>query len=343
LPRATERDSQLPGPVDAVFQRALAKSPTDRYPSAGAFVDALETALAADRGFARATRPGLSRRTFLLAGLGSAGVLVAAGTAVVRTVAAPESQPSAGPAPGPAVQQVAAGHLHNLALLANGTVKAWGFNDVGQLGDGPIGAHQSTPLLLPGLTEVTTIDAGDWHSMALLRDGTVKIWGDNQFGELGDGSTTNRLTPTAIPNLTGVTAIAVGGFTGNDGRSEQAQFAHTLALLANGTVMAWGSNNDGQLGDGTTATRLAPVAVPHLSKVSAISAGGNHSLALLADGTVMAWGDNGLRGLTGQGRPDRTSHPAPVLVPGLSDVTAISAGNFHSLALLKDGTVRAWG
>jgi alpha-tubulin suppressor-like RCC1 family protein len=167
--------------------------------------------------------------------------------------------------------------------------------------------------------------------------------GDNQFGELGDGSTTNHLTPTAVPNLTGVTAIAVGGFTGNDGRSDQASFAHSLALLADTTVMAWGSNSDGQLGDGTTTPRLAPVAVPGLSGVSTIAAGGTHSLALLSDGTVMAWGDNGLRGLTGQGRPDRISHPTPVLIPGLSDVTAISAGNFHSLALLKDGTIRAWG
>jgi alpha-tubulin suppressor-like RCC1 family protein len=343
VPHATERDSQLPGPVDAVFQRALAKSPTQRYPSAGTFVDALETALAADPGFVRATRSSLSRRTFLLAGLGSAAVLVAGGTAVVRTIAAPGSHPSTGPAPGPAVQQVSAGHLHNLVLLVDGTVKAWGFNDVGQLGDGPIGAHQATPQLLPGLTDVSTVDAGDWHSMALLKDGTVRTWGDNEFGELGDGSTTNHLTPTAVPTLTGVTAIAAGGFLGTDGRSDQAQFAHTLALLADGTVMAWGSNDDGQLGDGSTTTRLAPVTVPGLGRVGAISAGGTHSLALLADGTVMAWGDNGLRGLTGKGRPDRSSQTTSVLVPELGDVTAISAGNFHSLALLKDGTVRAWG
>jgi alpha-tubulin suppressor-like RCC1 family protein len=343
VPRATERAPQLAGRIDAVFQQALEKSPTQRYPSAGAFVDALKSALATDDGSHLATRPNLSRRTLLLAGVGSAALLVAGGTAVVRTLAAPGPHLSAGPVRGPAVARVSAGHVHNLVLLANGTVKAWGFNDVGQLGYGPIGAHQTTPQLVPGLTDVSTIDAGDWHSLALLTDGTVRSWGDNQFGELGDASTTNRLTPTPVPSLTGVAAISTGGFLGNDGRSEQAQFAHSLALLADGTVAAWGSNNDGQLGDGTTATRLAPVKVPGLTRISAISAGGNHSLALLADGTVMAWGDNGLRGLTGQGRPDRTSHTAPVLIPGLSDVTAISAGNFHSLALLKDGSVRAWG
>jgi alpha-tubulin suppressor-like RCC1 family protein len=346
VPRATERNPDLPLPVNAVVQRALAKSPTQRYPSAGAFVDALKTALPADRELPRATRPGLSRRTFLLAGLGSAAVLVAGGTAVVRNIAGPGPQPSPRPAAGPGVRQVAAGATHNLVLLADGTVKAWGFNGSGQLGDGTTASRRSRPVALPDLTGVIAVDAGDWHSMALLQDGTVRIWGDNQFGELGDGTTTNRSTPTALPDLIGVTAIAVGGFLGNDGRDDPVSFAHTLALLADGTVRSWGSNNDGQLGDGTTTDRLAPAAVPGLTGVSAVAAGGTHSLALRTDGTVLAWGDNGLRGPTGRGasaQPERSAITAPVAIPGLADVTAISAGNFHSLALLGDGTVRAWG
>jgi alpha-tubulin suppressor-like RCC1 family protein len=244
------------------------------------------------------------------------------------------------------VRQVAAGAVHNLVLLADGTVVAWGFNGSGQLGDGTTASRRSRPVALPDLTDVMTVDAGDWHSMALLQDGTVRIWGDNQFGELGDGTTTNRSTPTALPDLTGVTAIAVGGFLGNDGRDDPVSFAHTLALLADGTVRSWGSNNDGQLGDGTTTDRLAPAAVPGLTGVSAVAAGGTHSLALRTDGTILAWGDNGLRGPTGRGasaQPERSAITAPVAIPGLADVTAISAGNFHSLALLGDGTVRAWG
>ncbi|MGY1621105.1 protein kinase [Geodermatophilus sp. SYSU D00965] len=335
VPRATDRDPQLPAPVDAVFQRGLAKSPTQRYPSAGQFVDALETSLTADR-------RRLSRRTVLLAGLGSAAALVAGGTAVRWNVLDAEPQRSAGPEAGPGVVRVSAGQVHNLALLADGSVKAWGFNDVGQVGDGPVGSRRSTPVELAGLSDVTDVDAGVWHSVALLREGTVRIWGDNQFGELGDGTTNRLLTPTVVPDLTGVAAIAVGGFYGTDGRFDEVGYAHTLALLANGTVLAWGSNNDGQLGDGTTTDRPAPAAVPGLAAVTAIAAGGTHSLALLADGTVWAWGDSGLRGPTGDGTP-RTALTVPVQIPRLGDVAAIAAGNFHSLALLMDGTVRAWG
>jgi len=342
VPRATERNADLPKPVDAVFQRALAKSAVQRYPSAGAFVDALETARQADHGSRPATRPRLSRRTFLVAGLGSAAALVAGGTAVVRTIATTEARPTPGSAVGAAVRRVSAGQFHNLALIADGTVKAWGFNDVGQVGDGPVGSRRSTPVTLAGLADVSDVDAGVWHSAALLRDGTVRVWGDNRSGELGDGTTTRRLTPTAVPDLTGVTAIAVGGFYGTDGRFDEIGYAHTLALLADGSVRAWGSNTDGQLGDGTTADRPAPAAVPGLTRVTAVAAGGTHSLALLSDGTVWAWGDNGLRGPAGDGTP-RTAATTPVPMPGLGDVTAVSAGNFHSLALLRDGTVRAWG
>jgi alpha-tubulin suppressor-like RCC1 family protein len=346
VPRVTERDPGLPGPVDAVLQRALAKKPTDRYPSARSFLDELTTALATKGGFEPTTRAGLSRRTFLLAGLGSAAALVAGGTVVIRNNAQPRPQASPGPAAGPGVRQVAAGGAHNLVLLADGSVHAWGWNGSGQLGDGTTASRRSRPVALSELTQVTTLDAGDWHSMALLEDGTVRIWGDNQFGELGDGTTAGRTSPTAVPELADVTAIAVGGFIGNDGRDDPVSFAHTLVLLADGTVSAWGSNDDGQLGDGTTSGRLAPIAVPGLTEVSAITAGGTHSLALLANGTVWTWGDNGLRGPTERDtseRNDRTAITAPAPVPGLVDVTAISAGNFHSLALLRAGTVRAWG
>ena len=303
VPRAAERDPELPGPVNAVFQRALAKSPTQRYASARSFLDNLETALTADRSSRLATRPGLSRRTVLLAGVGSAGVFVAGGIAVVRNVAEPKPPPSASPAAGPGVLRVAAGALHSLALLVDGSVKAWAFNDVGQLGDGTIGSRRSTPVALPELTQVTDVDAGDWHSMALLRDGTVRIWGDNQFGQLGDGTTTSQLIPTEVPDLDRSDRYRRRRLRGTDGRNDQASFAHTLALRADGTVMAWGSNDDGQLGDGTTTGRLAPAAVPGLTRVTTVAAGGTHSLALLADSTVLAWGDNGLRGPTGRGTP----------------------------------------
>ena len=124
---------------------------------------------------------------------------------------------------------------------------------------------------------MVAIAGGDSHSLALKSDGTVWAWGYNGCGQLGDGSTTNRLTPVQVSGLTGVVAIAGGG-------------SHSLALKSDGTVWAWGCNDYGQLGDGTTTNRLTPVQVSGLTGVVAIAGGGAHSLALKSDGTVWAWG-----------------------------------------------------
>src|SRR6185312_15197966 len=103
---------------------------------------------------------------------------------------------------------------------------------------------------------------------------------------------------------------------------------HVLALKSDGTVWAWGSNTSGQLGDGTTTQRAAPVQVTGLSGVTAIAAGSNHSLAVKSDGTVWAWGTNAA-GQLGDGTTGATPHPTPAQVPGLSGVTAIAAGGSH--------------
>ena len=147
-----------------------------------------------------------------------------------------------------------------------GTAQAWGRNTNGQLGDGTQDIDRTTPVGVSGLTNVTTIAAGQSHSLALLSDGTVMAWGANFMGQLGDGTFTERLTPVPVSGLTNVIAIAGGGF-------------HSLALLADGTVMAWGRNASGQLGDGTTIDKTTPVAVSGLTNVAAIAAGSDHSLA----------------------------------------------------------------
>ena len=116
--------------------------------------------------------------------------------------------------------------------------------------------------------------------------------------------------------------------------------SHSLALLHDGTVMAWGENSSGQLGDGTNSSRPNSALIPGLTNVHAIAAGGSHSLALLHDGTVMAWGQNS-SGQLGDGT--NSSRPTPTPIPGLTNVHAIAAGGSHSLALLHDGTVMAWG
>src|SRR6185503_7764912 len=98
---------------------------------------------------------------------------------------------------------------HTLALLNDGTVKGWGYNASGQLGDGTTVTRLS-PVVVSGLTQVVSISTGS-HSLAVLQDGTVKAWGLNMDGELGDGTTTNRLTPIAVPGLSNVKAVAAGG------------------------------------------------------------------------------------------------------------------------------------
>jgi len=218
------------------------------------------------------------------------------------------------------------GHAQGaLALLGDGTVDAWGSNEFGQLGNG-----SAEPSLFPtpvsGLSEVTAVSSYGQFCLALLADGTVVSWGLNDHGQLGDGTTENSDVPVPVSGLSNVVAIAAGE-------------AHSLALLSNGTVMAWGSNAHGQLGSKESST--TPVPVEGLSGVTAIAAGAAHSLALTSAGAVRAWGE-GAYGQLGNGATIDSG--VPVAVSGLpSNVVAISGGARHSIALLADGTVKAWG
>ncbi len=256
---------------------------------------------------------------------------------------------------------VSAGEDFSVALLKDGTVVTWGNDNHGQLGDGAAeGSSSTVPVRVcavgtsgvcpsgPYLEDVTAIAAGEDHVVALLSSGEVVDWGWNGEGGLGDGTKGapehNSVVPVRVcaagpevacpsgPYLEGVTAVAAGG-----GRGE-----HSLARLSSGKVMAWGYNAYGQLGDGTTTSRDVPVEVKGLSGVSAIAAGRLHSLALLSGGTVEAWGDDE-SGQLGNGAT--TSSDTPVAVKGLSGVAAIAAGGMaeHSVALLSSGSVMAWG
>jgi len=171
------------------------------------------------------------------------------------------------------------------------------------------------------------IAAGLYHTAGLRSDGTVWAWGDNAYGQLGDGTTTQRNTPVQVSGLSSVTAIAAGEY-------------HTVALESDGTVWAWGYNVWGELGDGTATQRNTPVQVSGLSSVTAIAAGDVHTVVLRSDGTVWAWGWNGY-GQLGDGTA--TQRNTPVQVSGLSSVTAITAGYAHSVALKSDGTAWSWG
>ena len=221
------------------------------------------------------------------------------------------------------LMDVKAGGYQSLGLKLDGTVWAWGVIVTGQ--NENIESH--TPVQVSGLSGVVAIAAGRVHSLALKSDGTVLAWGFNNYGQLGDGTTTDRSTPVQVSGLSGVVAIAGGDL-------------HSLALKSDGTVWAWGFNDYGQLGDGTTTDRSTPVQVSGLSGVVAIAGGQVHSLALKSDGTVLAWGFNNY-GQLGDGTT--TDRSTPVQVSGLSGVVAIAGGWYHSLALKSDGTIWGWG
>jgi len=204
----------------------------------------------------------------------------------------------------------------------------WGENLFRELGSGSANALSTVPVEVSGLKFVTAVAAGGLHSLALLADGSVRSWGFNEYGQLGDGSTTVRETPVVVSGVSGAKAIAAGA-------------NHSLALLNNGTVVAWGDNESGQLGNGSSALQSeVPVVVKGLTGVKAIAAGGEHSLALLNNGTVMAWG-NDESGQLGNGK--FTSSSVPVAVKSLTGVISIAAGRDFSLAARTGGTVEAWG
>jgi len=207
-------------------------------------------------------------------------------------------------------------------------VKCWGYNGNGQLGDGTFTSN-NTPVTVTGLTTTTAIACGQDHTCALLFDTkTVKCWGYNGHGQLGDGTFTSNNKPVSVTGITTATAIACGQ-------------SYTCALLTDGTVKCWGYNGKGQLGDGTFTSNNKPVSVTGITTATAIACGQDHTCALLTDGTVKCWGKND-NGQLGDGT--FTSNNKPVSVTGLTGiVTAITAGWDHTCALLSDGTVKCWG
>jgi hypothetical protein len=188
------------------------------------------------------------------------------------------------------------------------------------------------------LANVIRIAPGGNHTCALLSSGGVVCWGTNHYGELGDGTTTDRVNPAPVTGLSsGVAEIAAGD-------------NHSCAVLTSGAVKCWGYNRYGQLGNGTatgaTAANPTPVDVSGITTAVAITAGGSHTCALLTTGGVQCWGWN-RRGQIGDGQDCSTSQCrqlVPTDVTGLaSGVTAIDAGVYHNCAVLSGGTVKCWG
>jgi alpha-tubulin suppressor-like RCC1 family protein len=175
---------------------------------------------------------------------------------------------------------LAAGSNHSLALKSDGTVWAWGDNTLGQLGFGTPPGVSNQAVQVPGISDVTAIYAGGNHTLALKSDGTVWAWGNNSNGQLGvSPATAFRTAPAQVAGLSGIVAIGAG-------------LNHSLAVGTDGTVWTWGSNSQGQLGDGTMVDSSSPAAVSGLPPMQAVTGGWDFSLGLTAAGRIYGWGSN---------------------------------------------------
>lgn len=259
---------------------------------------------------------------------------------------------------GKRVVAVTAGGDHTLALCSDGSVAAWGLNSQGQLGNGtsvialsPVWVETNSPRSALFGKDVAAMAAGESHSVVICTDGTLCSWGSNLDGRLGVGPIPGLPRPMPVDATSNASALL-----GRTAVRLAAGQAHTLALCSDGTVVGWGSNTSGQLGDATTSRRSIPTAVDVRDvssalfgkTVVAIAAGAAHSLALINDGTVAAWGSNTKGQLGDNTTINRLSPVAVNTNPGESAlagkrVVAVAAGRDHSLALCSDGVLVAWG
>ncbi|HEY9177469.1 MAG TPA: hypothetical protein VIN07_07245, partial [Flavipsychrobacter sp.] len=222
---------------------------------------------------------------------------------------------------------VKGGSRHSLALRADGTLWSWGYNFVGQLGDGTT-TNRTTPAQVGTADNWVNISAGQFHSIALRANGTIWTWGWNGYGQLGDGTTTNRSIPIQTGSSDKWVNITAGRF-------------HSMGVKANGTLWAWGRNFEGQLGDGTTTNKSSPVQAGSADTWVNLASGWYHCLGMRADGTLWGWGNNAY-GQLGDGTNTNRSSPIQVRTAP-AEWVQVKGGYRHSLGLKTDGSVWAWG
>jgi alpha-tubulin suppressor-like RCC1 family protein len=225
------------------------------------------------------------------------------------------------------------GGSHSCAVLSGGSLKCWGRNAEGQLGnDGT--TNRLTPTDVFGLSSggVSCVAGGMFHTCAILVTGALKCWGRNLEGQLGiAGVSTMETVPRDVVGMgSGVWSIALGEF-------------HSCAIVEGGKVSCWGTNNFGQLGDGSTTTRTMPTSIAQLNGVTSLSVGQAHGCVVIADpdGIVKCWGRNTECQL---GRNfDSTFLPSPVQVPGLLNAVAVALGQYASFVQVTEGIVHSFG
>jgi hypothetical protein len=219
------------------------------------------------------------------------------------------------------------GSSHTCAVLDNGQVRCWGRNDHGQLGDGTQ-TDRLRPTPVEGVPAIAQVRLGANTTCARSEAGEVFCWGDNYNGQVGNSASgADQLTPVRV-DLPPVASLSLGYF-------------HSCAVLEDGRVMCWGMGNEGTLGNGQTSSSASPVEVSGLADATEVACGWSHSCALRADRSLVCWGRNFYGEL---GNPDGPEiRPAPGPVSGLTDVATLDAGQHHTCAAKRDGTVWCWG
>ena len=243
---------------------------------------------------------------------------------------------------------ISAGGEHSCTLHLTGAISCWGNNWYGQLGNGQGGddaagfdeiandAYSPLPVGVVGITDATAITTGPDFSCALHQSGTISCWGNNRYGQLGNGQNgyiDYSSVPLEVVGIVDATAIATS-------------WEHSCALHQGGTISCWGNNYNGQLGNGQSgenAMSSVPVQVADITDATAITTGANHSCALHQNGTISCWGRNN-HGQLGNGESgDESEFSEPVKVEGIADATAITTGGEHSCALHITRTISCWG
>lgn len=223
--------------------------------------------------------------------------------------------------------QLSSGVNYSCAVSSNGSVWCWGINTSGNLGDGGT-TRRLSPVAVSNINNASSVSTGNLHTCAILKDGTGRCWGENSQGQLGNGLSTDSRVPVDVEGLSGATQIS------------SSSYAHSCALISDGSVKCWGSNGENQSSDSATSYIRNATAVNGITNARQVKVGYSSSCAIINEGKVKCWGNNS-DGQLGNGT--KVDAVVPVEVSGLNNISQIAVGHYHACALISDGTVKCWG